>query len=150
VKRTLTLAAGQKTALTVDALSGELPGGPPAPPAEPPRTESTTSPLRTWAYVAGGVGVAGLATFAITGIMARSTYNDLNSACGGGPCPPDKTGEISSGKTQETVANVGLVVGIAGVAAGATLFVLSLPKGSPAGSTGLVVAPGWMAVRGSW
>jgi hypothetical protein len=149
VKRTLTLAAGQKAALTIDAQSGELPGGPPPPPPLPPLPEPT-SPLRTWAYVAGGVGAAGLVTFAITGVMARSTYNDLNNACQGGPCPPDKTGEISSGKTQQTVANVGLVIGIAGVAAGATLFVLSLPKASPAASTGLVVAPGWMGVRGSW
>jgi hypothetical protein len=150
VKRTLTLAAGQKSALTVDAQSGELPGGPAAPPPEPPRPETAMSPLRTWAYVAGGVGVAGLATFAIAGIMARSTYNDLNSACQGGPCPTDKAGEISSGKTQETLANVGLVVGIAGVAAGATLFVLSLPKSAPGTTTGLVVSPGWMGVRGSW
>jgi hypothetical protein len=150
VKRTLTLVAGQKTPLTVDAQSGELPGGPAAPPPEPPRPESTTSPLRTAAYVAGGVGVAGLVTFGIAGIMARSTYNDLNGACSGGPCPSDKTGEISSGKTQQTIANVGLVVGIAGVAAGGTLFVLSLPKSTPGATTGLVVSPGWMGVRGSW
>jgi hypothetical protein len=146
VKRTLTLVAGQKTALTVDAQSGELP--PAAPPEPPPPTEP--SPLRTWAYVAGGVGVAGLVTFGIAGVLARSTYNDLNSTCGGGPCPPDKTGEISSGKTQQTLANVGLVVGIAGVATGATLFVLSLPKATPAASTGLVVSPGWAGVRGTW
>jgi len=151
VKRTLTLVAGQKTALTVDAQSGELPANPSAPPPEPPLPESTTSPLRTWAYVAGGVGAAGLVTFGIAGVMARSTYNDLNSACNGGPCPPDKTGEISSGKTQQTIANVGLGLGIAGVAAGATLFALSLQqKGTPAPTTGLVVSPGWMGVRGSW
>jgi hypothetical protein len=150
VKRTLTLVAGQKTPLTIDAQSGDLPGGPAPPPPEPPRPESTTSPLRTGAYVAGGIGVAGLVTFGIAGIMARSTYNDLNSACSGGPCPSDKTGEISSGKTQQTIANVGLVVGIAGVAAGGTLFVLSLPKSTPGTTTGVVVSPGWMGVRGSW
>ena len=150
VKRTLTLVAGQKTPLTIDAQSGELPGGPPALPPEPPRPESNTTPLRTVAYVAGGIGVAGLVTFGIAGIMARSTYNDLNSACGGGPCPSDKTGEISSGKTQQTIANVGLIVGIAGVAAGGTLFVLSLPRSTPGTSTGLAVSPGWVGVRGSW
>ena len=152
VRRALTLTAGQRTALTVDAQSGDTLGGPAAPPPEPPRPESPTSPLRKWAYVAGGVGVAGLAVFTIGGVMARSTYNDLDSACHGGPCPSDKSGEISSGKTQQTIANVGLVFGIAGVAAGATLFVLSLPKGSPAAAptTGLVVAPGWMGLRGSF
>ena len=49
--------------------------------------------------------------------MARSTYNDSNSACHGGPCPSDKDGEISSGKTQQTVANVALAVGVVGAAA---------------------------------
>lgn len=147
VKRTLTLTAGQKTALTVDALSGDLPATAPPPPPAAPAAESGGSPLRTAAYVAGGIGVAGIATFVVTGVMARSTYNDLNSACQGGPCPSDKTGEISSGKTQQTIANVGLIVGIAGVAAGGTLFVLSLSKG-PSTSTGLVVSPGWMGVHG--
>ena len=105
--------------------------------------------MRRFGYKMGLV--VGLVTFAITGIMARSTYNDLNGACQGGPCPTDKTGELSSGKTQETVANVALVVGIAGVAAGTTLFVLSLSKSTPgAPAAGLAVSPGWMGVRGSW
>jgi hypothetical protein len=82
--------------------------------------------------------------------MAHSTYNDLNNACHGGPCPPDKTGEISSGKTQQTIANVALGVGIAGVAAGATLFVLSLPKSTPASNAAIVVMPAGVGVRGSW
>ena len=153
VRRTLTLTAGQRTALTVDALSGAPLGGAavPPPPPEPAPSAPGMSPLRLGAYIAGGVGVAGLATFTIAGVMARSTYDDLNGACHGGPCPPDKSGEISSGKTQQTIANVGLVVGIAGVAAGATLFVLSMPKASPAApATGLAVGPGWMGVRGSW
>ncbi|HEX3343465.1 MAG TPA: tetratricopeptide repeat protein [Polyangiaceae bacterium] len=149
VRRKLTLAAGQKTALTVDAQSGDLPGGAaPPPPAPPAPVEAGPSPLRTAAYVAGGVGVAGLVTFGIAGILARSTYNDLNGACHGGPCPPDKTGEISSGKTQQTIANVGLIVGIAGVAGGGTLFVLSLGKSSSGPTTGLAVGPGWAGVRG--
>jgi hypothetical protein len=149
VKRTVTLVAGQKTALTVDAMSGDLPAAPATPPPGP-ASEPSNSPLRTWAYVAGGVGVAGLVTFAVGGLMARSTYNDLNGACNGGPCPADKSGEISSGKTQQTIANVGVGVGIAGVAAGATLFALSLSKPAPGPSAGLVVSPGWMGVRGSW
>jgi hypothetical protein len=147
VKRTLTLAAGQKTSLAIDALSGDPAPAPPAPPVAPP-AEGGASPLRVAAYVAGGVGVAGLATFTIAGLMAHSTYDDLNRACQGGPCPPDKTGEISSGKTQQTIANVGLIVGIAGVAAGVTLFVLSPSKASPGPTTGVVMAPGWLGVHG--
>ncbi|HEY6460749.1 MAG TPA: hypothetical protein VIY73_11385, partial [Polyangiaceae bacterium] len=133
----------------IDAFSADTPAAPPPPP-EAPVSSSPTSPLRTWAYVAGGVGVAGLVTFTIAGVMARSTYDDLNGACHGGPCPPDKDGEISSGKTQQTLANVGLVIGIAGIAAGATLFVLSMPRGSASASAALVVGPGNVGVRGTW
>jgi hypothetical protein len=148
IRQTVTLVAGQKTALTVDAQSGES-LTPPPPPPEPPPVQVASSPLRPWAYVAGGVGVAGLLTFTIAGLMSRSTYNDLDQTCHDGPCPPDKSGEISSGKTQQTIANVGLVVGIAGVAAGTTLFVLSLPKGTPSNAA-LVLAPGWTGLRGTW
>lgn len=149
VKRTVTLSAGQRTSLAIDAQSGEPIGGtPPPPPPEPPPPEPHASPMRTWAYVAGGVGAAGLVTFAVAGLMAHSTFDDLNGACNGGPCPPDKSGEISSGKTQQTIANVALVVGIAGVAAGATLFVLSLPKGPAPSSAAVVVGPAWAGVQG--
>jgi hypothetical protein len=149
VTRTITVPAGQKASVIVDALSADTPAAP-APVAEAPSSTSPGSPLRTWAYVAGGVGVAGLLTFTIAGVMARSTYDDLNGACHGGPCSPDKDGEISSGKTQQTLANVGLGIGIAGVAAGATLFVLSMPKGNGPSSAALVVGPGNLGVRGSW
>ena len=151
VSRTITVPAGQRAELTVDAQSGDALGGPPQPPPEPPRPPSEgMASLRPWAYVAGGVGAAGLLTFAITGAMAKSTYDDLNGACHGGPCPPDKSGEISSGKTQQTVANVTLVLGLLGVAGGATLFVLSMPKGAPASNAALVVTPGGLVVRGGF
>jgi hypothetical protein len=88
-------------------------------------------------------------TFAIFGSLARSTYDDLQTVCGGGPCPANKADEISSGKTYQTVANVGLALGILGVASGATLFVLSLPKASPTQNAALVLSPRWIGVRGN-
>jgi hypothetical protein len=152
VVKSITLTAGQKMALTIDASSGAPVGDASATPAPPvdASASSAHSSLRTWAYVAGGVGVAGFAVAGILGAMAQSTYNDLNGACHSGPCPPDKSGEISSGKTQETVSNVGLVVGILGVAAGATLFVVSLPRSAAAPSSAMVLGPGWAGVRGTF
>jgi hypothetical protein len=149
------VGAGQKQALTVDALSADTGPATPSPTEAPATAQASTSgiSMRTWAYVAGGVGVAGLVTFAIGGLMAKGTYDDLNNACQGGPCPASKQGEIDSGKTQQTVANVGLGVGIVGVVAGATLFVLSMPKKdeTPAApATSLVFGPGWAGVRGSF
>jgi hypothetical protein len=171
VKVPVNVAPGAKADLTIDAQSGALeataeapppPPPPAAPPPPPPPPQRSMTPLRLGAYVAGGVGVIGLATFAIFGAMAGSTYSDLQSACGGGPCPPSKADEISSGKTQQVVANVGLGVGIVGLAAGGTLFVLSLKKSAPeqpaasgllpalAARASLVVSPFGAMVRGSF
>jgi hypothetical protein len=158
VKKSVSVAAGTKTSLTIDAQSGtpdapaeSVPAPPPPepPPTPPPPPPSSNSALRVGAYVAGGVGLAGIAMFAIGGVMARSTYNDLSNTCGNGPCSPDKAGEISSGKTQQTVANVGLALGVLGVAGGVTLFVLSIPKTSSTSTAAVVVSPTWVGVRGS-
>jgi hypothetical protein len=96
----------------------------------------------------GGIGVAGLALFTVYGLIDNSTYSDLQSSCPHNACPPGKQGEIDSGRTQQTIANVSLVVGGVGLAAGATMFVISLShKSSP--TTGLVLGPGYLGVRGS-
>ena len=133
VVRTVQLAARQRSAVTIDAQSGEAlaAGSIAADGTVPSSSAGSASPppwMRTGAYVAGGVGVAGLAAFAIFGLMARSNYDDLARACAGGPCPTDQSDEIASGKTNQAMANVGLAVGIFGVAAGTTLFVLSLKR----------------------
>ncbi|MGO9837156.1 MAG: hypothetical protein ACLP1X_23415 [Polyangiaceae bacterium] len=159
VKSSITLTQGAKTSLAIDAQSGAAlaepaaaappPPAPPPPPPPAPPPPSTSIPLRTWAYVAGGVGAGGLVVFAVSGLLAHSTYSDLEGACSSGPCPPSKAGEISSGKTEQTVANVGLVLGILGVGAGAALFVISMPKSSPTPAVTAIVSPGWIGVRGS-
>ena len=160
VRQTVEAAVGQKTPVALDAQ----PPPPPAPPGKPDpddkppsdaRNPVDTTPsagagkLRPYAYVAGGVGVAGLAVFTIFGLMDNSTYSGLQGSCPNNHCPASKQGDIDNGRTQQTIANVGLIVGAVGVAAGATLFVLSLPKSSPVQSTGLVVGPGYLGVRGS-
>jgi hypothetical protein len=150
VTRTVTLTAGASTALTIDAQSGAAEGAASVAPAEPAPVESHPHrvPLRTWAYVSGGVGVAGIAAFALFGALAHSTYDDLQTACGSVPCPPSKADEISSGRTKQTIANVGLAVGIVGIAAGTTLFVLSLKNGASSPSAALMVSPSWIGIGG--
>ena len=151
VTRSVTLAAGGSTALTVDAQSGASESPAPVAATEPLPVENPGHPvpLRTWAYVAAGVGVAGMATFAISGALAHSAYDDLQTSCGGGPCPPSRADDISSGKTKQTVANVGLAVGIVGFAAGTTLFVLSLEKKTDGPAAAVVVSPSWIGLRGT-
>jgi hypothetical protein len=150
VARSVTLDAGASTALTIDAQSGAADAPAAVAIAEPPPValEPKRVPLRTWAYVAGGVGVAGIGTFALFGALAHSSFTDLQSACGAGPCPASKADEISSGKTKQTIANVGLAVGLVGLAAGTTLFVISLKKGTASPGAAVLVSPTWVGVGG--
>jgi hypothetical protein len=152
VTRSVTLAAGASTALAIDAQSGAASAAT-APPvtgaADAPPARARPSSLRIGAYVAGGVGIVGLATFAISGALAHSAYEDLSAACGAGPCPASKADEISSGRTRQTIANVGLAVGAIGVAAGATLFVLSLRKDTSGPGVALMLSPTWVGLGGN-
>ncbi|HEY2509807.1 MAG TPA: tetratricopeptide repeat protein [Polyangiaceae bacterium] len=154
VRRSVTVAAGERKAVKLDAGPAEAPreGSPstPAPLATPApaETPASSSPARGLAYGAAAVGVAGFATFAIAGVMSNGTYSDLQSKCGGGRCPSNQgyEDEVSRGSTQQTIANVGLVVGAVGVAAAVTLFVISLPSGAHQATA--FVGPGSLGVKG--
>lgn len=164
VKEALTLKAGDKRPVALDAStaappppggggagdtggSGDTGGG--------GDTGSSGGPgmtkLRPFAFVAAGVGVAGFATFAIAGIMSNSTYSDLEAACEG-PCPPELADDVSKGKTQQMIANIGLIVGAVGVAAAVPLFILSTGKKSddapPPAEASVVISPGYLGLRG--
>jgi hypothetical protein len=180
-KQTVQVGAGQKQTVSLDAAP---PKATPTPPPAPTSTDASDNPdwqnpadrkkdkgpiapsgntkLRPFAYVAGGVGAAGILTFAIFGLMEKSAYSGLQSDCPNNVCPPGKANDISSGKTDQTIANIGLAVGVLGLAAGATLFVLSMPKSSSATQSAsaprpsllpsraeLVVSPGWIGLRGT-
>jgi hypothetical protein len=99
----------------------------PAPTEQAPIEASYEGPDRMMmAYIAGGVGAAGLITFAIFGGLALSQYDDLDEQCPNKQCPTDLSGDADTGQTYQTVANVGLIIGLVGVAAGAGLFTWAL------------------------
>jgi hypothetical protein len=93
---------------------------PPPVASAPARRDS----LPPYVAVAGGIGLAGVVVFAVAGAMNRSTYGGLQEGCPASVCAADRQAEIDRGRTEQTVANVGLVVGLVGLGAGATLFVL--------------------------
>lgn len=156
VKRMVTLGAGERTEVKVDASTGEAVGGTPveAAPTPPPAPEKPADTgggdYRTYAYVAGGVGAAGLLTFGIFGAMAASKYSSLKDECGAGPCPEAKRSDVEAGQTRQTIANIGLIVGIIGVGAGVTLFVLSKPSKPSEGTTQAVIGPSYVGLQGSF
>jgi hypothetical protein len=105
--------------------------------------------MRNIAYVAGGAAVVGLGIFAFFGLKANSTYSDLEQACNEGPCPPGHDGQISEGRSQQTIANVGLAIFAIGAATGVTLWVLSTPKSKTA-SARVDVGPSFVGLRGAF
>ena len=114
------------------------------PPATPVTT--TTAPSRTPAYVALGVGAAGLAVGAIFGGMALGKKGDLDDACPGGTCAPGQQGTIDDGRAFGVVSTVGFIVGGVAVAAGVYLWLRSSPKSSTA-STGPILGLDRVGVR---
>ena len=157
IMQSVAVRAGEHKQVAIDAgADAPTPAEAPAPATT---IESNDAASRAWmrpvAFAAGGIAVAGLATFVAAGVMANGTYSDLEKACGDGPCPPGHEGDVSSGKTQQTFANVGLGVFAVAAAAGVTLFVLSTPKRStasvPAGPTArLTAGPSFVTIHGAF
>ncbi|MBE7484050.1 MAG: tetratricopeptide repeat protein [Polyangiaceae bacterium] len=101
--------------------------------------------LRTVGYVLAGVGVAGIAVFAVTGSMASSKYGELEDACGSTRCTDPKYADtVDSGKRLETIANVGLIAGGVGLLGGGALILFGGPKEQKS-SAGLRGTPGGMS-----
>lgn len=82
-------------------------------------------PLRMYAYIAGGVGAAGIIGFAVLGAIGKAEENDLRDSGCSPNCSRSDTDAI---KTKYIVADVLLGVGIAGLGTGVALFFLSQPK----------------------
>lgn len=119
-----------------------------APPPPPP-----SSGLRTGAWVAAGVGVAGLAVGGVFGFLAKGKHDDLTKTCAGGElCPMSQKSNIDSFKSSANISTIGFIVGGVGVAAAIPLFAFSgSPKESPkASATFLTVSPSSVAVNGSF
>lgn len=80
--------------------------------------------LPAFAYVAGGVGAAGVVVGSITGLLAISHKNAAASDCVDGECPPATWDDLDKARTLATVSTMGFVVGIVGLAAGASALLL--------------------------
>ena len=144
-----------------------LPAAPPepAPAAVPPPTpvaiavapdvpRQPSSPLRTGAWVAFGVGTAGLAGAVVSLVVRQSAMNDLERRCpqfAAAPCDPASasaiTSDVKRGHAASTLLDVFGAVGVAGAVTGVVLWV-----GSPRhpASTGLFVSPAGVSVDGSF
>ena len=122
VSQEMEIKAGQDKTVVLsfaDAAAPQLTPQPAPQPAPPPMRDS---PLRPLGFIAAGVGVAGVVVFAAAGLEARSAYRSLEEDCPGGCSDRDHLDDIERGRSLQTIANVGLAVGTAGILAGGALL----------------------------
>jgi len=103
---------------------------------------------RTFALVAGGVGLAGVVVGSIFGLKSKSDHDEAEKFCSGSQCR-DARG-VSAGEAAHSAGNIStiaMIVGGVGLAAGVTLW-FTAPKSSS--SAALSVAPGGVQLRGSF
>lgn len=113
----------------------------PPPPSEPP-----SSGAPTWAWIAGGVGIVGLAGFTVFGLAGRAKVNDLESR-GCEPHCPDS--DVRDAKTKFLVGDISLAVGVFSLGL-ATYGFLSGKSDKEKTHANFGVAPGlaWAGVGG--
>jgi len=94
----------------------------PSPASEPDRGPAHGDGRKTGAYVAGGVGVAGIVVGSVTGILVFGKKHTVSDNCAGGSCNNAGLDAANSGKHLAIVSDVGFGVGLAGLAVGAILL----------------------------
>jgi hypothetical protein len=136
--------------LEIPPLSPEKPAvveepPPPPPPKEPESTSAFNMPLLVGGISAATVGVAGIVTAVVFGITASNQAAERDKYCkptgsAPQPCRDQRAFDAdAAARNAQTGMIVTGIIGIVGIAAGATMIALS-PQKKPA-STGLVVRP---------
>jgi hypothetical protein len=132
-----------------------------APPPPPPPKEKSVHPFdggegqRITAYVFGGVGVAGMILFAGLGGASAAKFSDLEDRCPNNKCSdPDAQSDADTGAALQTGANVSVVIGAVGLAAGVALFIPTLIGGDDEGKSTAkvqpIIAPGYVGLQGTF
>jgi hypothetical protein len=93
--------------------------GPPPSDRLPHEAAADARPIPTSALVFGGVGVLGVAGFALFGLAGNAKKSDLDAS---GCYPACSPSDVSTGKTDYIVADVSLGVGVVSLALATYLF----------------------------
>lgn len=153
--RTYDVALVEKDNKTIDVEPGPATAsGAPAPTsgAVTADTGGSGSNKKTLGYVVGGVGVAGLAVGAVTGIMVLGKKSTANDHCNDQLQLCDQTGKDANdaGRTLGTISTIGWVVGVAGVGLGTYFILTSNGKSETALATHVGPTVASVALTRSW
>jgi hypothetical protein len=108
----------------------------PPPPRQPrgakhsPDASASEPSLETWKYVAGGVGIAGLATSMVAGALALRKKSVIDENCPNDVCNATGRQAVTSAQRAALVSTVSFAVGLAG-AAGFVAITLFFEPESP-------------------
>jgi len=105
----------------------------PSPPPKPPESGRWRRPA---GLAIGGVGVVALGIGGYFGLRAFSRWEDRNDHCGGAGCDPTGMEAGDDADRAATVANIGIGIGLVGIAAG-TYLVLSSASGERSSVAGV-------------
>ncbi len=119
---------------TTSAATAPVAVAPPAAPVDvhpsPSSEPSHGNGRKTAAYVAGGIGVAGIVVGSVSGILVLSKKSTVKDNCAGGACNDTGLDAANTGKSLATVSDIGFGVGLAGLAVGAILLLTGSDSGS--------------------
>lgn len=117
-----------------------------APPPAPPPPPAVARPVPVSVWILGGIGVAGLASFAGWGIHGDVAYSNLQGSCGH-DCSPS---QVSPVKTDMAIADISLLVGVVAIGTSSVLLLTrpSVPKTT--GSLYLTPLGSGLALGGSF
>ncbi|MBW2456474.1 MAG: hypothetical protein JRI68_18295 [Deltaproteobacteria bacterium] len=118
------IQAGSSQRVTLQA-PGEVAPVAPLEPDEPDEGGDFLFPMKTWALIAGGVGVAGIVVGGVTGGLVFAKKGDVEDNCADQVCNQDGKDAADSAATLGMVSNVTFAVGIVGLAAGTALWFLA-------------------------
>jgi hypothetical protein len=150
-RQTVTVLAGSSVQMDFsgEANTATPPVKPPPPPPPPPEPRSANNWAVPAAIASGTVTLAGLGMFVGFGLSSKATYDDLAKRCGPSSCGPADRADADSGRRQQTVANVGLVIGAVGLVATTAFVVIALTSGRDSATAPAPLFHGRFDARGA-
>ncbi|MEA2748145.1 MAG: hypothetical protein QOI41_2288 [Myxococcales bacterium] len=117
------LAEGATLDVAVEPGNAAPPPSASPSPSPTPAPDGDTRSSRTLAWTALGIGGVGLATSAVTGILALHSASTVRDHCPNHRCTdPGDIDAASTGKTYATASTIGLAVGVIGIGVASYLF----------------------------
>ena len=116
------------------SASTSRPSSRPVPPPETPVSstaavqDNARPPNRTAAYLAFGLGAAGIGVGSVLGVMTVKQHDDLQSSCPSDTCPKDQQQDLDAAKRLGNFSTVAFGVGAAGLVLGTVLYFTAGPS----------------------